>query len=54
MQMAGGLQDLAFRAEIDVALPVEAEILAREGAVLALALVPHRDVRRDALPHQPA
>ncbi len=40
---AGGLKHLALRAEIDIALFVEAEVFAREGAIVSLALVPDRD-----------
>src|SRR5262249_1331900 len=48
------LEYLSGRADIDVALPVEREVIAGEGAVLPGALVPHRDLRRDAGADQPA
>src|ERR1700757_2520220 len=47
--LAGGGEDLASRADIDVALLIECEVLPREGTVLALRLVDHRDVWRDFL-----
>jgi hypothetical protein len=39
----GGLKHLALRADIDIALFVEAEVFARESAILPLAHVPDRD-----------
>ncbi len=50
---AGCFEDLAAWAEIDVPLLVEAEVGTRKGAVVSLAFVPDRDVRRDLLAYQP-
>src|SRR5207253_3063632 len=48
------LEDLSGRAAVGVALVVVGEVLAREGAVGALGLVEHRDVRLyPAIIHQP-
>ena len=47
--LAGRGEDLERRADVDVALLVEGEVLAREGAVFALGLVDDGDVRRDLL-----
>src|SRR4029078_7905645 len=44
---AGGRQKLACRADIDVALLVECEVLPAEGAIVALRLVDDWDVRLD-------
>src|SRR5215472_1932951 len=52
--VARGLEHLAGGADIDVALPVKCEVAAGEGAILTGALVPHRDLRRDAGTNQPA
>jgi hypothetical protein len=45
-QLAGRRQNLAGRADINVALLVEGEVFAAEGPVLSLRLVIDRDVRR--------
>src|SRR5260370_13572367 len=42
-------EDFACRAGVDVALLVECEVFAREGAVLTLRLVDDRNMRRDLL-----
>ncbi len=47
-------EQLAGRADLGIALAVECEVAAREGAVLRDALVPDRDLRRDAGAGQPA
>src|SRR5713101_2823549 len=39
------LQLLAARADVDVARPVVGEVVTREGPILALGFVEHRDVR---------
>ena len=43
--LAGRGEDVERRADVDVALLVEGEVLAREGAVLALGLVDDRNMR---------
>src|ERR1700685_4350392 len=50
---SGGVQQLSTRTDIDVALPVEDEIGAAEGAIGACRLVPDRDVRGYLTVHQP-
>src|ERR1700692_544667 len=45
-QLAGRRQNLAGRADINVALFVEGEVFSAEGPVLSLRLVIDRDVRR--------
>lgn len=50
---ARGREKLARRANIDAALFVEREVGAREGAILAGALTPDRNVRGDAGGDQP-
>src|SRR5580704_3490000 len=45
-QLAGRRQNLAGRADVDVALFVKGEVFAAEGPVLSLRLVIDRDVRR--------
>src|SRR5580704_6165978 len=45
-QLAGGRQNLAGGADINVALFVEGEVFSAEGTVLSLRLVIDRDVRR--------
>ena len=42
---AGGVQQLSIWTDIDVALSIEDEVSAAEGAVRTRRLVPHRDVR---------
>ena len=46
-------EQFARRADIYVALPVEDEVGAAEGAVGACRLIPHRNVRCDLAIHQP-
>src|SRR5260370_27771640 len=46
--MPCGHQRLACRADVDIALLFEDEVSTRERIVLPRALVPDRDVRRDA------
>src|SRR4051812_26594077 len=46
-QVAGGT-------DVDITLLVECEVGAREGTVVPLALVPDRDLRRDASADQPS
>ena len=50
---ASGRKQLSRGTDIDVALIVELEVGAREGAVLSRALIPNRDVRRDTGLDQP-
>src|SRR6516165_12014830 len=50
---SGGVQQLAIRADVDVARSVKDEVGPAEGAVGAYRLVPDRDVRRDLTVHQP-
>ena len=47
--LAGRSQSVERRADVDVALLVEGEVLAREGAVLALGFVDDGNVRSDLL-----
>lgn len=47
MNRAGGPERLAFGADIDVAVFIEGEVAAREGAVVTPALVPDGDVGLD-------
>ena len=54
MDRAGGPEHLAFGTDIDVAVLIEGEVTAREGTVIAPALVPDRDVRLDPLFPEPA
>ena len=49
MHRTAGSQHLAVRADVVAASLVPVEVRAREGAVVAVALVAHRDVRRDLL-----
>src|SRR5580700_3594876 len=42
---SGGMQQLSTRTDIDVALSIEDEVSAAEGAIRTRRLVPHRDVR---------
>ena len=51
---ACGREQLAGGADIEVAVAVEGEVGTREGAVVAAALIPDWDVRRDAGFDQPA
>src|SRR5262245_29415629 len=51
--VARGLQHLARRTDIDVAFLIKLEVVAWERAVVALALVPNRDVRCDASADNP-
>src|SRR5262245_30858837 len=47
--LAGRGEGFERRADVDVALLEEGEVLAREGAVLALGLIDHGDMRSDVL-----
>jgi hypothetical protein len=46
---ARGLQKLAHRADVDIALLVKREVSPRKGAVLTYLLVDNRDMRRNLL-----
>ena len=54
MAPAGGRQGLAAGTDVAVARRVVDEVGPREGAIVAFALVPDRDVRRDVMVDQPA
>src|SRR5215470_4566582 len=45
--LAGGTQNFAGRADVDVVLLIEGEVFAAERSILALGVVIDRDVRRD-------
>jgi hypothetical protein len=49
MNGAARSEILAIRTDVDAATPVPSEVGKQERAILAFALVPHRDVRRDLL-----
>src|SRR5882724_10549417 len=49
-----GVEQLTVRADVDIALPVLAEVRALEDAVLPIALLLDRNMRCDAGVHQPA
>jgi hypothetical protein len=48
-QFARRREGLAGRADVDIALLVEREVLPAKGPVVALLLVDHRDMRLDIL-----
>src|SRR5271168_4518439 len=52
--VAGGLEQLVRGTDIDVTLTIEREVVGREGSVITIAHVLHRNVRRDAGADEPA
>src|SRR5713101_907010 len=46
-------EKLTLRADVEVALPIERKVGARQDALFPLAHVPNRDVRRDAAADNP-
>src|SRR5262244_3645437 len=49
----GRPEKLTVRADVDVTLPIEGKVGARQDALFSLAHVPNRDVRRDAVTDNP-
>jgi hypothetical protein len=54
MDPAGGREQLACGADVDIALLVECKVAARERSIFSPAFIPDRNVRRDAGTNQPA
>ena len=52
--VACGLKQLVRGTHVDITLAIEREVAAREGSIFSIALVPHRNVRRDAGADEPA